>query len=385
MEKLKPGTSGNDDQQRRALEMATRDLPRYNKEDYSPEDVAEALPRFTAEQMAELAKKYTPEQMKAIEAGEEAVDPMDLATQGMIRRDGLRPWYLDDFATIEPVVDKPIRNPESNYDPRLRSKTEDELAEDYARFYDSLPEEITEEDARLAYRKFEDENRLTVGLEAAERAPASYLAAELPRIEDPGVRFVNDEDESEKDPLMDRVYKQTGFTPEEVSRFRIKTLVQHRVVNQTRMGKIQSEYSLVVAGNGRGLLGIGEGKALEMDASRDQARRAAIRNMQPFVRYERRTIYGEVQAKVGAAVVTMSSRPPGFGLRCQQYIFEICRCVGISDLAARVTRSRNPMNVIKATVAALGKQRLPEEIARGRGKKLVDVRKVYYAGAHARN
>jgi small subunit ribosomal protein S5 len=26
------------------------------------------------------------------------------------------------------------------------------------------------------------------------------------------------------------------------------------------------------------------------------------------------------------------------------------------------------------------KQRIPEEIARGRGKKLVDVRKVYYAG-----
>lgn len=70
----------------------------------------------------------------------------------------------------------------------------------------------------------------------------------------------------------------------------------------------------------------------------------------------------------------------GFGIRCQQYIFEMCRCAGISDLAARSTRARNPMNTVKATMQALLSQRMPEDIARARGKKLVDVRKVYYAG-----
>lgn len=53
---------------------------------------------------------------------------------------------------------------------------------------------------------------------------------------------------------------------------------------------------------------------------------------------------------------------------------------GFKDLQVRVTRSRNPMNVIKTFMMALQKQKLPEEIARGRGKKLVDVRKVYYSG-----
>lgn len=70
----------------------------------------------------------------------------------------------------------------------------------------------------------------------------------------------------------------------------------------------------------------------------------------------------------------------GFGVRCSQYVFEIARCLGIQDLSARATRSRNPMNVIKATMHALRSQRLPETIARGRGKKFVDVRKVYYNG-----
>ena len=38
------------------------------------------------------------------------------------------------------------------------------------------------------------------------------------------------------------------------------------------------------------------------------------------------------------------------------------------------------MNMVKAAVQALASQKDPEDIARGRGKKLVDVRKVYYAG-----
>ena len=53
---------------------------------------------------------------------------------------------------------------------------------------------------------------------------------------------------------------------------------------------------------------------------------------------------------------------------------------GIHDLAARVGRSRNPMNTVKAAYNALMSQRNPDEIARARGRKLVDVRGVYYSG-----
>lgn len=58
----------------------------------------------------------------------------------------------------------------------------------------------------------------------------------------------------------------------------------------------------------------------------------------------------------------------------------MCRAAGISDLSARMGPSRNPMNTVKAAYQALMTQRDPEEIARARGKKLIDVRKVYYAG-----
>jgi len=51
---------------------------------------------------------------------------------------------------------------------------------------------------------------------------------------------------------------------------------------------------------------------------------------------------------------------------------------GISDLAAKVRGSTNPMNVVKATFEALSTQQTPEEIARARGLKVVDVEERYY-------
>lgn len=59
-------------------------------------------------------------------------------------------------------------------------------------------------------------------------------------------------------------------------------------------------------------------------------------------------------------------------------IHEVMRCVGISDLYCKVQGSTNPMNVIKAAFAALDDQKDPSEIARMRGKKVVDVELAYY-------
>lgn len=57
----------------------------------------------------------------------------------------------------------------------------------------------------------------------------------------------------------------------------------------------------------------------------------------------------------------------------------MAKVAGITDLSARVHRARNPMNTVKAAFEALRSQKDPQEVARGRGKKFVDVRKVYYA------
>ncbi|KAL8661924.1 MAG: hypothetical protein Q9168_008331 [Polycauliona sp. 1 TL-2023] len=336
---------------------------------------AKDLRPYSEEEKATLAKRYTPEQLAAIETGEAAVDLNDLVEQGAAREDPMKLRYLDDFSTIHPVVDKPVRAPEENYDPNLRYKTEDELTQDLAEW---VKNDMPEDPKRLDWMKFVDNTRLTVGKPEAELNPRSSLAPEIPRM---GILKRNiPGGEEEIDPSTRRLMRQTGFDFKEIRRFRVKNLVSHRVVNQTRLGKISSQYFLTVAGNGKGLIGIGEGKSAEPDEARQQAKNAAIRNMQPIPMYEGRTIFGDVKGKVSATEVELMTRPPGFGVRCQSLIFEICRCAGIQDMAARVPRSRNHMNTVKATLKALLSQRLPEEIARARGRKLVDVRKVYYGG-----
>ncbi len=270
----------------------------------SPEQIYKP---YTEEQFAALSKKYSPSQIASIRAGEEAISASDLATQATIRSDPFALKYLDDFSTHRPVIDKPVRAPESNHDPNQRMKTEKETVADLAKWVQDLPEDPD----RVEWMKFWDNVRVTVGKEEAELNPHSSLAPELPQMKDPNLRYPKPGDNEEDDPRTLRLLQSTGYTLKELRKLQTKNLVQHRVVNQTRMGKIQSLYFLTIAGNGRGLLGIGEGKATEPEDARRQAYMAAVRNMKPVRRYEERTIFGEVEGKVGAAEVRLMARPPG--------------------------------------------------------------------------
>lgn len=198
----------------------------------------------------------------------------------------------------------------------------------------------------------------------------------------------------------DEIKRVMGMSLEELRSIYTRAIVRRSVHNQTRLGKIRSMSIMSIAGNGDGRLGIGMAKSTSPEVATLTSRMLALRNMKPIRRYEDRTIYGNVKAKVSGTIVELASRPPGephsscialrdskltcflgFGLRVPHRIFEMCRACGIHDLAAKMPRSRNPMNSVKATYQALMGQPDPETIAVGRGKKLVDVRKVYYGGS----
>ena len=260
----------------------------------------ETLKPYSEEDKGRLRKMYTPEQIASIEAGEEAIDPDDLADQAVMRDDTMGLDYFDDLSKINPVIDKPVRAPEENYDPDMRFKNEDEILGDYVEFFRKEP-------GKLDWQKFTDTQRLTVGKEEAELNPRSSLAPELPVIK--GLpTFVGEE---EVDPAEQRLMRQTGYSKKQLAKFRTKMLVTHRVVNQTRMGKQMRQYYLCIAGNGKGLLGIGEGKSSEPGDAMKVAKLAAIRNMVPIPRYEDRTIYGFVKGKVSGTEVELFSRTPG--------------------------------------------------------------------------
>src|SRR5690606_23339991 len=110
----------------------------------------------------------------------------------------------------------------------------------------------------------------------------------LPVIDDPRLVWPKEETESAVFRGED-LSRLTGFSIAELKRFTVRSMVFHRVVNQTRMGKIQRFYALNIAGNGNGLIGIGEGKSAEPGDAGQIATYMALRNLEPIPRYEGRT------------------------------------------------------------------------------------------------
>ncbi|KAF3932306.1 hypothetical protein ABW19_dt0206816 [Dactylella cylindrospora] len=103
----------------------------------------------------------------------------------------------------------------------------------------------------------------------------------------------------------------TGLPISYLETLKVRELVSHRVTNQTRLGKIAKQYVLTVAGDGNGMIGIGEASSTAAELSTRLSQYQAIKNMKPIVRYEDRTIYGNVEVKLGAVEVSLMSRPPG--------------------------------------------------------------------------
>jgi small subunit ribosomal protein S5 len=328
--------------------------------------------QYTEEELRALRHHYTPEQLEALKVAEKAIDLRDLVTQGAFRGDHWRPTYLDDFTTLDPFLDKKqVKEP--TYAGRVKMIDENTFRDQFQKRQEAGDEDprSTDELFRLAEHRLdlpEKERKLLTKLkrykgtdkEAAIRthlqkyagrwqtAPHSEdesevdnwartgadphdplwlvsgdgkerglddnysaLAPEIPKFDDPRIRWPFGEDDDANAAGLKRLGLQTGFSQEQIRRFTVKNLVTHRVVNQTRMGKIASMYNLTIAGNRDGLLGIGEGKSAEPEDSMRQARMNAIRNMKPIHRYEDRTIFGEVKGKVGAVEVQLSARPPG--------------------------------------------------------------------------
>ena len=127
-------------------------------------------------------------------------------------------------------------------------------------------------------------------------------------------------------------------------------LVRRIVKQQTGKGKIARHYCLTVVGNGDGLVGYGEGKHDDAGYAAEKSFIEAVRNMDYVERFESRTVWTDMSTKLGGTRIRMRPRPVGFGLRCNPNIHQVLKAAGVKDVSAKVWGSRNPINVIKATV-----------------------------------
>ena len=214
--------------------------------------------------------------------------------------------------------------------------------------------------------------------------PFNYKAPAIPDNTYPEeVKALASQSQSSKNIILAQgIHKQTGMETDYINRtLKMKPLVLKRVSNQTGKGKIASFYALVIVGDQNGMIGLGEGKSRnDMSTSIYKAHWDAVRNLKYVPRYEDRTIFSDLEYRYHGVKLFLRKKEPGFGLRVNHVIFEICQLLGIKDLSAKVYKSRNDMNIAKGLIEALTEgQRSLNEIALGRGTKLVDIRKVYYS------
>jgi small subunit ribosomal protein S5 len=124
--------------------------------------------------------------------------------------------------------------------------------------------------------------------------------------------------------------------------------------------------ALVVAGNRRGRVGWGFGKANEVaDAIRkgtDQAKRAMV-----SVNLRNSTIPHQVMGVFGGGRVLLRPASPGTGVIAGGGVRAVIEAAGVRDVLTKSLGSSNAVNVVKATIDALLQLRPREEIFRVRG------------------
>ena len=145
-----------------------------------------------------------------------------------------------------------------------------------------------------------------------------------------------------------------------------KTLFINRSAKVVKGGRRFSFSALVVAGDRQGRVGIGLGKGAEVsDAIRKGGDNAKARLLQVSIRNN--TIPHEVIAEFDGARVLLRPASPGTGLICGKTVRAVVESAGVRDILSKSLGSKNPANVAKATLDALLKLRLREEILKTRG------------------
>ncbi|KAJ1510312.1 28S ribosomal protein S5, mitochondrial [Coelomomyces lativittatus] len=155
-------------------------------------------------------------------------------------------------------------------------------------------------------------------------------------------------------------------------------LHMRKVVKMTGGGKTYSTSVLAVVEDMKGCVAYGEVNAGEPRDAVIKAIDWAQQRIEPIDGFENRTIWSNVTSTFKATHVILRTAPPGFGIRTNPHIHELCKCAGIRDISAKVRGSTNPINVIKATMLALNQQKRMDDIARARGLKIWDVKKVAF-------
>jgi small subunit ribosomal protein S5 len=161
-------------------------------------------------------------------------------------------------------------------------------------------------------------------------------------------------------------------TVEQCGELTDKTVGINRVAKVVKGGRRFSFSALVVTGDGRGHVGFGLGKSVEVpDAIRkatEQARKRLVK-----IPLKGTSIPHDIIGKSGPSTVILKPGAPGTGVIAGAAVRAIMDVCGIKDIRTKCIGSSTAQNVLRATLAGLLDLEEPEVVAAVRGLKLEEM------------
>lgn len=152
-----------------------------------------------------------------------------------------------------------------------------------------------------------------------------------------------------------------------------KVVAINRVAKVVKGGRNFRFSAVVIVGDGKGHVGIGNGKAAEVPDAIKKAIEDAKKNLieVPIVGT---TVPHEYIGKFGSASVMLKPAEEGTGLITGGSVRPVLELAGYKDVRTKVLGTNNPRNVVYATLNGLKSMETAEQVAKKRGIKVEDLK-----------
>ncbi len=156
---------------------------------------------------------------------------------------------------------------------------------------------------------------------------------------------------------------------DEATQLESSTIGVFRTAATVKGGRRFSFSSMVVAGDRRGTIGFGYGKANEVPPAIEKAQKEAKRGLRKIPLHGG-TFPHEVIGRFGASSVKLIPASPGTGVVAGAAVRAVMDMLGVTDCLTKCYGSTNKINVVKATFDGLSQLAERERVAHRRGVEI---------------